>query len=165
MKKYVYMMDKQEGTMHMIYYSHKKHYVEEYRDLIEREDLSIIKITHKQLEYYKQDTNNIVDEIIKFKDNIYAPEGEIEMVSVRAEDEMYDLAISLKKIRKQLRMFKGKGAKKLRQAIKEFLDEEVENPSDACDIYAPEWRLLEKIKEEKYTKEHLRKLYDSKGDG
>ena len=164
MKNNVYILDRCEGAMHLIYYSNKKTYVEKYRDIIEREDLSIIKITKNQLKYYKENESNIVDKLVKF-DGIIAPEGEIEMISVQAEDQMYDLVRKLKKIRKQLKMFRGKGAKKLRHSIKYFLNEPIKNPSDACDTYSPEWRLLEKIKEGYYCKKRLRKLYDSEGDG
>lgn len=163
MKKSIYIIDRKEGRFHIIYYSKKKEYVEDYRELIHREDLDIRKITKKQFEYYKGNSTNILDKLVKY-DGIIAPEGEIDMISVQAETQMYDLVKVLKKLRKTLKIFRGKGAKKLRHAIKYFLNEKIDSPSDACDDYSAEWRLLEKIKEGYYCKKRLRKLYDSEGD-
>ena len=163
-KDKVYILTKPEGVMTMVYYTQYKELINEYKEIINMPDLVIQKITLEQLDQYKKDNKNIVEELVEGEDGAVASEGEWDMISTRAESEMYDFVRELKKIRKQLKCFKGKAAKNLRQAIKDFLDEPSDNSNSACDPYSVEGRLLEKIKEGYYLKTRLRKLYDDKDD-
>lgn len=159
-KEKVYIICRKVGEFNMVYYSQYKELINEYLNIINQPYLEIQKITVDQLNEYMKDSGNIVEELQEGEDGAVASEGEWDMIATRAEDEMYDFANNLKNIRKQLKCFKGKGAKKLRQAIKEFLNEPSDESNPACDPYSVEGRLLEKIKEGYYLKNRLRKLYN-----
>ena len=154
----------------MIYYAICCPYGEELKDIVYTQDEAILrdymklfnikkskmlKLTWEQLKAY-QGMGYHLNELELIADDVYGTSDDLDFVACVADQQASETVHALKKLKKDVKLFRGKASKNLIKAIDTFMKERVPNKDWAVDPEDVCQRMEEKLKIRKTIKSHFR---------
>lgn len=156
----------------MIYYAICCPYGEELKDVVYTQDEAILrdymkvfnfnvkkskilKLTWEQLKAY-QGMGYCLSELELIADDVYGTPDDLDFIACVADQQASETLHALKKLKKDVKLFRGKASKKLIKAIDAFIKERVPNEDWAVDPEDTCQRLEEKLNIRKTIKSQFR---------
>ena len=141
----------------MLPYSISEREARWYADFLNLKKYNIQEFREEDIDGIAEKNDLVASEIVPVADgDLFMTEDDLEFVSTTAEDECQQLYMGLKRLKPMIKVIKGKSAKKLLDAIKEFFDERIPSEEFTVDENDPVDRLYERLKLKKFSKTLLR---------